>query len=525
MGAVYSTALTGLVIIGSHRVYIYLRHVTGLSYLPSPPLPSYIWGHTIDLRKAVVGTRYNVWRKTLGNTYKLYEPLMEPVLVLGDPKGVSHVLNTNVTNYHRPEIDKYILRMWFGRSLLNVEDEEHSKMRKQLNPAFTPQSVKEVSHVFFELAHRLAGQWDEEIGSDADSTVFSITSSIHTFSLNAISMTMFAHDPNASAGTIPTLLRNITNGPSADNTFTRVMGILVGKFPQLLALPNPMKTWAGLLRTELGKIASEVWEEGQGDPNMEAKVIRVLSKPGKDGEVVSKDEAVAQIIGLLFAGSETVANVMGELFYELARQPSIQDKLRAELAEFERTHGHAPDIDDLTRTGDGGLPYLEAVTRETMRCKAVLMDISRCAVADDVIPLSTPIAGTSITELAIKAGTTVSIPVRDGVNVDPAIWGPDAHVFRPERWLEEGGLPESVRSIHALGNILTFGDGPKICLGRNFALAEFKVVASTLIPRFELKPDGSEIDFYHLGGNTVKPKVRGREAEGVQLPLLVKRLR
>ncbi|TFY52764.1 hypothetical protein EVG20_g10413 [Dentipellis fragilis] len=506
MGAVHSTALAGLVIVGFGRVYVYLRHVTGLSHLPSPPFPSYIWGHTVDLRKAVVGTRYNTWRKTLGNTYVLYEPLMEPVLVLGDPKGVSHVLNTNVTNYHRPEIDKYILRMWFGRSLLNVEDEEHLKMRKQLNPAFTPQSVKEVSHVFFELAHRLAVQWDDEIGADSDSAVFSITHSIHTFSLNAISMTMFAHDPNASAGTIPTLLRNITNGPSVNNTFTRLMGVLIGKFPQLLSLPNPMKTWAGQLRTELGKIANEVWEESREDASMEAKVIRVLNKYGKDGEVVSKDEAVAQIIGLLFAGSETVANVMGELFYELARQPTIQDKLRSELVEYERTHGHPPDIDDLTRTGDGGLPYLEAVTRETMRCKAVLMDISRCTIDDDVIPLSIPIAGSNITELPIKAGTNVSIPIRDGVNVDPTIWGPDAHVFRPERWLEGGGLLESVRSVHAFGNILTFGDGPKICLGRNFALAEFKVVASTLIPKFEFKSDGSEIDFYHLGGNTVKPK-------------------
>lgn len=29
------------------------------------------------------------------------------------------------------------------------------------------------------------------------------------------------------------------------------------------------------------------------------------------------------------------------------------------------------------------------------------------------------------------------------------------------------------------------------------------------------------IDFYHIGGNTVKPTVRGKEAEGVQLPLRI----
>lgn len=51
------------------------------------------------------------------------------------------------------------------------------------------------------------------------------------------------------------------------------------------------------------------------------------------------------------------------------------------------------------------------------------------------------------------------IPVRDGINADETIWGPDATEFRPERWLEKGGLPAIVEDIHAPGNLLTFGDG------------------------------------------------------------------
>jgi hypothetical protein len=33
--------------------------------------------------------------------------------------------------------------------------------------------------------------------------------------------------------------------------------------------------------------------------------------------------------------------------------------------------------------------------------------------------------------------------------------------------------------------------------------------------------DGTLVNFYHLGGNTIKPKVHGREDQGVQLPLKV----
>jgi hypothetical protein len=49
-----------------------------------------------------------------------------------------------------------------------------------------------------------------------------------------------------------------------------------------------------------------------------------------------------------------------------------------------------------------------------------------------------------------------------------------------------------------------------------------QILIATLVPIFKFEPaDGVEFDFYHLGGNTVKPKIRGREDEGVQLPLKV----
>ena len=53
-----------------------------------------------------------------------------------------------------------------------------------------------------------------------------------------------------------------------------------------------------------------------------------------------------------------------------------------------------------------------------------------------------------------------------------------------------------------------------------------QIVISTLLRRFRFEPaKGQEsIDFYHLGGNTVKPKVRGKEGDGVKLPLRVSRV-
>lgn len=83
-----------------------------------------------------------------------------------------------------------------------------------------------------------------------------------------------------------------------------------------------------------------------------------------------------------------------------------------------------------------------------------------------------------------------------------------------------------------------------MCIGRALALAEFKVsgvyqgLHCTSNLRTDLDrgldshsqlllppaPDQPDIDFYHLGSNTVKPKVRGKESEGVKLPLCIRRV-
>jgi hypothetical protein len=82
---------------------------------------------------------------------------------------------------------------------------------------------------------------------------------------------------------------------------------------------------------------------------------------------------------------------------------------------------------------------------------------------DDVLPLSKPItlADGSVTDQVIIAkGTTVAVnmPVMNRVR---ELWGDDAHLFRPERWIE--GLPARAQEISGYRHLLTFLDGPKMC--------------------------------------------------------------
>ena len=62
---------------------------------------------------------------------------------------------------------------------------------------------------------------------------------------------------------------------------------------------------------------------------------------------------------------------------------------------------------------------------------------------------------------------------------DPQTWDPNR--FAPPR--EEGKVPCS---------LVTFGGGPRICIGINSAQVEIKAMAAHILPRFDLAPGAEE---------------------------------
>ncbi|KAF8994998.1 cytochrome P450 [Cyathus striatus] len=513
---IFSAFCAGFIAILVHRWY---RFTTSrLKELPGPPVPSFALGNAGELERSPMGTRMNLWSREYGLTYKIRGPFFEPWLILGDPRGINHVLMGK--NYVRPESDSFILELFFGRSLFSVEGEEHRKMRKYLNPAFTLNSVQEISHIFFDLAYELKRRWEDAL-ENSHTGILDIASGIHMLGMDAISTTMFMHNLSASEGKIPNLLHKINNSPSG-SAFHIIMKRVASIFPYIVYLPSPIKSYADNLRHEFGAIAEEMWT-GKDIVGMHAKLLDALGTfdQGNKGPI-SKEEAIAQIIGVLFAGSETSANVISECLYELALQTDIQEKLRRELVKFNAEKGHFPGFEDFMSAT--ALPYLDGVVRETLRTKAVLREINRIAAHDDVIPLEFPIETNGQRNVYVKAGQVIQIPIRDGINVDERIWGADASQFRPERWIERDGVHSAAELIRTKGHILTFGEGTKACLGRTFALAEIKIVLSILIYNFSFERSSEVLDFYLLGGGTVKPMVKGRENEGVQVPLKVKLL-
>lgn len=154
----------------------------------------------------------------------------------------------------------------------------------------------------------------------------------------------------------------------------------------------------------------------------------------------------------VFAGSDTTAIALRAIMYQLLTHPDCLAKLRTEI---DKQLGGNPSL--LVSLADAsGMPYLQACIKEGMRLHpSVGMPLERYV----------PPGGAEICGRHLSGGTVV------GVNPwvagrDTTVYGPDAAMFRPERWLEAG--PEQLKLMER--NYLAFGAGSRICIGKNISL-------------------------------------------------------
>ncbi|KAG5647372.1 hypothetical protein DXG03_000440 [Asterophora parasitica] len=144
--------------------------------------------------------------------------------------------------------------------------------------------------------------------------------------------------------------------------------------------------------------------------------------------------------------TDTTSNGLSRILHLLALNPDAQTRLRDEISAARAKFGDDIPYDELV-----GLPFADAVCRETLRLYPPVGMVTRETRKDVVLPLSTPITGLdgrSMHEITVPSNTTVIVSIF-GVNRDPALWGPDAGEWKPERWLNP--LPRTLVEAHLPG--------------------------------------------------------------------------
>jgi cytochrome P450 len=180
-----------------------------------------------------------------------------------------------------------------------------------------------------------------------------------------------------------------------------------------------------------------------------------------DSGVLSTTDIRNESVALIAAGYETTGNIMAWALNELAHDPAMLERVRAEADE------HLTD--DAPPTNPQALPYTRRVFMEALRKYASAIWVPRNAAVDS-----------ELGGYSIAAGTAVMCSPYL-VQHDPAAW-PDPERFDPERFAEGSDQP---RNRHAF---MPFGLGQHMCIGQHLSMLEGTLALARVAQRWDLAP-------------------------------------
>lgn len=254
-----------------------------------------------------------------------------------------------------------------------------------------------------------------------------------------------------------------------------------------LLVPTKAASWRLIhLNNSREKVASRLQE----DPDREHAdfMYHILNNESKS--LLSKTEIQLNMALFISAGTDTTATALVGWTYFICTHPNVYKRLTAEIRDAFTAN------DDIRWDEVKKLRYLEATLNEALR----LFPPSPAS-QQRVVPLG----GATISGYYVPAGTTVAVPPWVSTHSNVNFIEPDT--FRPERWL---GEDVEFQDDH-LNASLPFGTGPRVCIGKNLANLEMRLIASKILWNFDIELDGSnyktENQQWGLSGQMMPMKV------------------
>ncbi|KDP28729.1 hypothetical protein JCGZ_14500 [Jatropha curcas] len=407
-----------------------------------------------------------------------------------DTRNIEHVLKTNFDKYSKGKRNQDILTDLFGEGIFVVDGDKWRQQRKLASFEFSARILRDFScSVFRRNAAKLVRLISKIANTDR---VFDMQDILMRCTLDSIFKVGFGVELDCLEGSS----REGTAFMKAfDESNALVYWRYVDPFWKLkryfnigseASLKKNIETIddfvSNLVRTRRKLLAEQRYQSFKEDI-----LSRFLAESEKDPEKMNDKYLRDIILNFMIAGKDTSANTLSWFFYMLCKNPLVQEKVAQEVREvMGSNHGdNCSEVEDfMAKITDSALEqmhYLHASLTETLRLYPAVPVDGRCAEMDDVLPDGNRMEkGDGLYYMAYAMGRM------------PYIWGEDAEDFRPERWLNNGVFqPESPFKFVA------FHAGPRICLGKDFAYRQMKIVSMALLRffRFKLADDSRKVTY------------------------------
>ncbi|KAJ7159959.1 cytochrome P450 monooxygenase CYP63 [Mycena crocata] len=424
-------------------------------------------------------------------------------IITMDQQHSKFVLSTGFGHFWRGHSQKERMETFLGQGIFNRDDEMWKMHRNVARPFFARERISDFD-IFEKYTRRTLNLVSALATSGQACEAQDIFSRL---TLDAASEFLFGTDLKTLEGSLPVAGRTEMGpkGSATDDSW--------GAFAKAFEMAQQTITARGRIgylwplfelfkdKNEDNATVIQQWLDPLVERAVEDK--RTAEKAGICSPVADKtflqhladstDDPILirdQLLSVLLASRDTTACLLTFVTYFMAIYPEVAKKLREEVLEHCGLHG-APTYENIKN-----MKYMRAVINEVLRLyPPVPLNVRESRAEACTLP---PSDGSYHSDdsrpFYMPGGTTIMyLPLL--MQRNPALWGADADVFDPERWLQPDRIAQFVSNPTMYA---PFSAGPRICLGQNYAYNEASYFLVRLLQDFntftlapEFQPAGS----------------------------------
>ncbi|ETS74965.1 hypothetical protein PFICI_13449 [Pestalotiopsis fici W106-1] len=447
------------------QVHIWARVIrvqrSSLSRIPGPRFAK--WSRLWIAKAISTGRSHEIWTET-NNRYGRMARIGPNHVVTDDPSITRRVLAARSGYSRSSAFDSLRMDPEISNIVSEKDGKKHSSTRAKLAPSFAGRSLATIEPMMDEQVL----VWIDSLRRSS-SQVIDIGQKIQFLTVDIITRVCLGD----AVGCVRNdqdmfgLLETIEIGNQVAqyfSVFTELCTLLfsLSRIPFLKRAIFPKVTdshGVGRVMGLVHKVAAGRSEDKRDD------LVSALIGRGMPTEQID-----SEVIVTLAGGSDTTSTSVQSTLLCIASNPQVYAALRSEI----RTALQEGKISTPIRDAEAKqLVYLQAVVLEGLRKHPPLSQLRERVV---------PAGGDTLGGFHLPAGTFVGFNGW-GTQLNTEVYGDDAKLFRPERWIAAD--EDRLREMHACHSLI-FGHGATKCLGMGMAMMEIPKVIFELLRNFDV---------------------------------------
>lgn len=408
------------------------------------------------------------------------------ILLINDTDLCRQVLADKKDIFPKNDLMVGALEGLVGNSLFVSSGETWRRQRQMIDPAFSQLRINTAFTSMAAAVDDYQNLFDSYIDGQQ---VFSLDKAMSHLTADIICRTIFSQSLNSDiAGDVfSDFLLFERSVASVD-----LKQLILGKPWAEIHQPEPVVKACQRIRQHIGSMLDPRIDTGADTAHDDIVSAIIAAKDTDTGKTFSREELIDQLGVFFLAGHETTASVLTWVFFILSQQPAVAERIACDVERV--TGGCDVQMEHLRQ-----LPYVRNVFREVLRLYPPITFLPRVA-----------LKSTRIGDKRVRRGAMIMISPWTA-HRNALLWhNPDR--FDPDRFDSSQNTNKSHGEQSDKGTHLSFGIGPRVCIGASFATMEATLIIARLAQRYQ---------FHCANTHTVRPVARLTTRPAVEIDMQV----